>query len=119
MKPVLLSPELKNSAQNEKETEKLYNAFMRNLSKEERAAHDNTILSNASNLRAALSTNVRSHKVAEKEQDFERFNFDSFATDSFCRISTYNQVSLQEFGHYTNLVRQYPCFFFHFSKCLA
>lgn len=83
MKPVLLSPDLKNSAQNEKETEKLYNAFMRNLSKEERAAHDNTILSNASNLRAALSTKVMSHKVTDKEHDFENFNFDSFATDTF------------------------------------
>ena len=83
MKPVLPSPDLRNCAQNEKETEQLYNAFMRNLSKEERAAHDNKILSNASNLRAALSTNVMSHKAVNKENDFEHFIFDSFATDSF------------------------------------
>lgn len=83
MKPVLPSPDLKNCAQNEKETEMLYNAFMRNLSKEERAAHDNKILSNASNLRAALSTDVMSRKVVNKENDFEHFIFDSFAKDSF------------------------------------
>ncbi len=37
------------------ETQRLYNAFMKNLSREQKVAHDTRVLSNASNMRADIS----------------------------------------------------------------
>eukprot|EP00979_Chaetoceros_neogracilis_P011390 scaffold2800_cov283-Chaetoceros_neogracile.AAC.7 len=44
-----------NEATNEGETERLYNAFMKNLSREEKLAHATEVLSNASDVKATIS----------------------------------------------------------------
>lgn len=80
---------------NEGESDRLYNAFMKNLSREERIAHDTKILSSASNVRAEISAANISKKSSSTVGNWATDLFEnSYETNS--KISSSNNRRIEK-----------------------
>jgi hypothetical protein len=99
------------------ETKQLYRAFLKNLSKQERLAHDTKVLSSASNIRAAIeaqnfsnrsNANIRGQTV-QNDKEGDRSFSQQWAVDIFENDHDWFSFSDFAMGQEPNAFRTHSC----------